>query len=113
MTEFDLIWTDEEKQEAEKEAYNQALNDVLFMVIRKYDKNISFEEFNLLKKTRLFIPRNDTLDVAIKALEKQIPKKIIVKNSIRHYCPSCDLYFDSRDWKSRYCGRCGQAIEWE
>lgn len=44
MTEFDLIWTDEEKQEAEKESYNQALNDVLFMVIRKYDKNISFEE---------------------------------------------------------------------
>lgn len=44
MTEFDLIWTDEEKQEAEKESYNQALNDVLLMAIRKYDKNISFEE---------------------------------------------------------------------
>lgn len=28
MTEFDLIWTDEEKQEAEKEAYNQALKDL-------------------------------------------------------------------------------------
>lgn len=27
MTEFDLIWTDEEKQEAEKEAYNKALDD--------------------------------------------------------------------------------------
>lgn len=27
MTEFDLIWTDEEKQEAEKEAYNKALED--------------------------------------------------------------------------------------
>lgn len=44
LTEFDLIWTDKEKQEAEKEAYNQALNDLLLMVIRKYDKNISFEE---------------------------------------------------------------------
>lgn len=27
MNEFDLIWTDEEKQEAEKEAYNKALED--------------------------------------------------------------------------------------
>lgn len=27
MGEFDLIWTDEEKQEAEKEAYNKALDD--------------------------------------------------------------------------------------
>lgn len=29
MTEFDLIWTDEEKQEAEKKAYNKALEDAL------------------------------------------------------------------------------------
>lgn len=28
MSEFDLIWTDEEKQQAEKEAYNQALEDL-------------------------------------------------------------------------------------
>lgn len=27
MTEFDLIWTDEEKHEAERESYNQALED--------------------------------------------------------------------------------------
>lgn len=28
----------------ENEIYNKALNDVLLMAIRKYDKNISFEE---------------------------------------------------------------------
>lgn len=28
----------------ENEIYNNALNDVLLMAIRKYDKNISFEE---------------------------------------------------------------------
>lgn len=28
MTEFDLIWTDKEKQEVEKEAYNQALENM-------------------------------------------------------------------------------------
>lgn len=36
MTDFDLIWTDEEKHEAEKEAYNQALNDVFERVREHY-----------------------------------------------------------------------------
>lgn len=53
------------------------------------------------------------INISISALEKQIPKKINVINSIHYHCPSCDLYFDSRDWKSKYCGRCGQAIKWE
>lgn len=59
------------------------------------------------------INSNEAFGIACKCMEKQIPKKIKVVNSIRHYCPSCDLYFDSRDWKSKYCGRCGQSLKWE
>lgn len=59
------------------------------------------------------IKTSDLINISIQALEKQIPRKIKVINSIRYYCPSCDLYFDSRDWKSKYCGRCGQALKWE
>ena len=43
------------------------------------------------------------LQIAIKAVEKQTPKKV-VKNS----CPEC-----GRLVGYRYCERCGQRIEWE
>lgn len=35
MTEFDLIWTDKEKQQSEKEAYNQALEDFITEIERQ------------------------------------------------------------------------------
>lgn len=73
------------------------------------------EEYNeIMDKSNFMINSANPYDMKIKeVLEKQIPKKISVVNSIHYYCPSCDLYFDSRDWKSKYCGRCGQAIKWK
>lgn len=80
---------------------------------RKGQKMTREEYIEIMDKSNFMIDSANPYDMEIKeALEKQIPKKINVKNSIRYYCPSCDLYFDSRDWKSKYCGRCGQAIKW-
>lgn len=53
--------------------------------------------------------------VAIKALEKQIPKKPI-GDGICRYCPVCsgDVgYIDAMaEAKLKYCNKCGQAIDW-
>lgn len=52
-----------------------------------------------------YIYMNEALDMAIKALEKQIPKK---KDS--YSCPVCSYYFeDGEDFK--YCPECGQRWE--
>ena len=45
------------------------------------------------------------------AMEKQTAKRPL--NKMRgHHCPICNNYFDSRDWKSKYCGLCGQKLDW-
>lgn len=52
-----------------------------------------------------YIYMNEALDMAIKALEKQIPKK---KDS--YSCPVCSNYFeDGEDFN--YCPECGQRWE--
>ena len=47
---------------------------------------------------------------ALKALEKQIPKKLIIneKDGMRH-CPNCDTFFLSGG--KRHCERCGHALD--
>lgn len=57
----------------------------------------------------------EELDIAIKALEKQIPKKPIKSDREIRYCevwkcPKCGF-----EWSGRvvdYCYKCGQAIDW-
>lgn len=45
-------------------------------------------------------------------VDKETPKKPI-KNLYGHYkCPVCDNDFDAREWKSKYCGLCGQKLDW-
>lgn len=54
-------------------------------------------------------PINEAFDMAISALEKQIPKK---PKSV--FCPQCGEEFTDDDcWSSDYCRKCGQAIDWE
>ena len=73
--------------------------------------------------------RAEALDVAIQALEKQIPKKPNkaidsswgVKKEV-HTCPVCDYYLTEVHFiepqkiesnkKITYCETCGQAIDW-
>lgn len=50
----------------------------------------------------------ETIKLAIEALEKQIPKKPIELN-----CPRCRFNgIDNSWWVFTYCPECGQAIDW-
>lgn len=68
-----------------------------------------------------------SIEIAIQALEKQIPKKIIrrkatdedVENELRDFitlhdeiccCPNCDDFIAVYDLK--YCWECGQKLDW-
>jgi tRNA(Ile2) C34 agmatinyltransferase TiaS len=50
-------------------------------------------------------------DVAISALEKQIPKKVhrYDVNLSEKFCPNCGLSIEN---KGGYCAECGQALDW-
>lgn len=58
-----------------------------------------------------------TLDIAVKALEKQIPKKPIKskEQKIRYvntyYCPTCNLGFTGFNI-AKWCYHCGQKLDW-
>ena len=68
----------------------------------------------------------EEMNIAIKALEKQIPKKLIIDNRNCHYvdykdyiCPCCEKRIITKidgDFlagrKQNYCDECGQAINW-
>lgn len=59
--------------------------------------------------------------VAIKALEKQIPKKVLKFGKYGFNCPCCkeDLGLESEDififdmTPPKYCDNCGQKLDWE
>lgn len=63
-----------------------------------------------------------SLDIAISALEKQIPKKPIIRKeeySAFYDCPCCGRYFVSKidgelcgGQKYDYCFKCGTKIDW-
>jgi hypothetical protein len=64
--------------------------------------------------------------MAVEALEKQIPKKVVCEGDDENdwvHCPCCDeilginesVYdaFYDNDWKSIYCHKCGQSLTWK
>ena len=64
------------------------------------------------KPTSGYVMLQESIDVAIKALEKQIPKKYMRKNG-NYNCPICDYPVMSVcARKKKYCDNCGQAIDW-
>lgn len=63
----------------------------------------------------------EVYDMAISAIEKQIPKELIAEGDgyadgsmvyDSFYCPSCDHYMEW-DEVEDYCPNCGQKIYWE
>ena len=62
--------------------------------------------------------RAEALDVAIQALEKQIPKKPIFANNMMTkdkflMCPCCEFRFpDSLVFLKTRCWNCGQKLDW-
>ena len=58
-------------------------------------------------------PECNARELAISALEKQIPKKPKDHPLSDGKCPCCNAVFDY-DWKpkSKFCQNCGQALDW-
>ena len=63
-------------------------------------------------------PANKVIALACKALEKQIPKRVILEYDEQDsICsPNCKGELMSMDWydhwKCNYCENCGQALDW-
>lgn len=58
------------------------------------------------------------LDMAIEALEKQVPKKAVGKHYAHMRCPACNHRIPSGGGSSsrrrdNWCNYCGQAIDWD
>ena len=58
--------------------------------------------------------RHKAFDLAINALEKQIPEAPYLETPIGAYdwyfCPNCN--HNDVEYKDKYCRRCGQALDW-
>lgn len=107
-------------------------------------ENEAIKELHEIRPIGGIIPqkRAEAIDVAINALEKQIPKKPILKHdiSVMHinrgnqphewkrlesdnwHCPECDSFVGERVYvlskihdqrKKKYCDNCGQKLNWE
>lgn len=77
----------------------------------------TIQSLKYLKRTE-FVQENfniDVLDVAISALDKQIPQKPVrpYESNYKQYwnCPSCGS--SGMHDVHKYCWRCGQKLEWE
>ena len=72
----------------------------------------------ILKNNSFTKADKNALKLAIDALEKQIPKKPLHMHK-NYYCPICKedgwmLWDDAiPNDMDEYCGKCGQAIDWE
>lgn len=52
-------------------------------------------------------------DLAIAALQKQIPASPTAPQQGYRRCPSCNAGFIEELGTTNYCGNCGQALKWE
>ena len=60
--------------------------------------------------------KNCEINVAIKAIDKQIPKKPEPKKDASgeyYVCPICGVYQETSEGNPPYCINCGQRILWE
>ena len=53
---------------------------------------------------------NCEINAAIKAIDKQIPKKPEIKDEY-YVCPVCGVYQETSEGNPPYCLNCGQAID--
>ena len=81
-------------------------------------KNINALNAMLGQKELYDAEFENALAIAIDALEKQVPKKPLHMHK-NYYCPICKedgwmLWDDAiPNDMDKYCGKCGQAIDWE
>ena len=59
----------------------------------------------------------ENVEIVVKTLEKQIPKKPIKTQDIEgitdFYCCKCSRVVGEKSYKFLYCPKCGQAIDWK
>lgn len=75
----------------------------------------ALEFFEGFIKTAPINPYTQSAKLAIKALEKQIPKRAILDTSFPSVfkwwrCPVCAQ--NNIETNERFCYRCGQALDW-
>lgn len=84
-------------------------------------ENEAIKSLELCKESRIFIPNNIVLDLAIQALEKQIPKKPIIIDRrfqngdevcVEWKCPVCGLNVIEEPPCQEYCQSCGNKLDW-
>ena len=59
-----------------------------------------------------WVCENCEINLAIKAIDKQIPKKPELEGEY-YICPVCGVYQETSEGNPPYCINCGQAIGWE
>lgn len=90
----------------EREAVEKLKNMRLFMQIEDENNDCKFTEDDYKAN-----------EMAIQALEKQIPKKPIksenqvVRYVNTYYCPTCELGITGTNI-AKWCYHCGQKIDW-
>ena len=55
---------------------------------------------------------NCEINAAIKAMDKQIPKKPEIKDGY-YVCPVCGVYQETSEGNPPYCINCGKRLLWE
>lgn len=103
-------------------------DELLYDILRNGRKELTYEEvIEIIKDLtdRGYKSYRKAKEIAIKACEKQIAKKVVIYSddgSADVYCPNCnkcighnemvydDFYY--RGWIPMYCQECGQAIIW-
>ena len=85
-------------------------------------KAILERDLSCLKQNKALPDSIEAMEIAINALEKQIPKKPIIKQSKycnAYHCPVCNGYIRSRNTRIEvileeniFCGVCGQKLDW-
>ena len=56
--------------------------------------------------------KNCEINAAIKAMDKQIPKKPEIKDGY-YVCPVCGVYQETSEGNPPYCINCGKRLLWE
>lgn len=85
--------------EEAREQLKDLIRDRESFIVGDSDEEIYRKDIEALKK-------------ALELFEKQMPRKVIRSIYNVHFCPTCQgSVWQNRD-ESKYCFRCGQALDW-
>ena len=68
------------------------------------------------RKERFAVHITKALQIAVEVLEKQIPQKPRVDDNDWYCCRNCGDTFSLVNMvndRNKFCGKCGQALDWE